>query len=126
MARLQQQYKQEDFYGIGIVHSVKEENIGTLWHSAYILGASFIFTVGNAYKKQGSDVVNAWSKIPLYHYENFTDLKNNIPHDTRIIGVEMDDKSEILDAYKHPQRAIYLLGNEKIGLSRTNSTARLI
>jgi tRNA (guanosine-2'-O-)-methyltransferase len=40
------------YYGIGIENVKTAENVGTLWRSAYILGASFIFTIGKRYKKQ--------------------------------------------------------------------------
>lgn len=43
--------QENGFFGIGILNNVDELNIGTLWRSAYILGASFIFTVDRKYKK---------------------------------------------------------------------------
>ena len=117
MARVKHQYPQEGFYGIGLLNTVNQDNIGTLWRSAYIMGASFIFTIGKAYKRQGSDVNQAWTKIPLYHYDSFADFQNNIPYDTRIIAVEMDDKAIPLKDYPHPMRAVYLLGNEQAGIA---------
>lgn len=118
MARVNDIYEKNNFFGIGALHNNKEINIGTLWRSAYILGASFIFTVDKKYKKQGSDVVNAWSKIPLYHYRSIADLKSNLPYSARLIGVEMINESIPLAQYKHPETAVYLLGNEQIGLSK--------
>jgi hypothetical protein len=32
------------YFGIGIYHGKTEENIGTLWRSAYAYGADFVFT----------------------------------------------------------------------------------
>jgi len=118
MARIQQQYETEGFYGIGVLHVEDEQNIGSLWRSAFILGASFIFTVDRKYKKQASDVTRAWTKIPLYHYDSLEDLKKNLPHSTQLVGVELTDDSEELVDFDHPQRAVYLLGSESIGLSR--------
>lgn len=34
------------YFGIGIFHGKSSENLGTLWRSAAILGADFIFTIG--------------------------------------------------------------------------------
>ncbi len=68
MARIQRDYSNNGFYGIGIMHGKHDHNIGTLWRSAYIMGASFIFTLGRAYKPQTSDVVSTWTRIPLFHY----------------------------------------------------------
>ncbi|HGX92616.1 MAG TPA: TrmH family RNA methyltransferase [Candidatus Tenderia sp.] len=118
MARLQQQYVNPGFYGIGIHNLVHDANIGTLWRSGYILGAAFIFTVGRPYRQQRGDVTHAWSKIPLYHYDDIDDLKKHLPHATRLIGVEMSEKACAIEHYNHPDRAIYLLGNEKSGLPR--------
>ncbi len=117
MARLKQQYNNEGFFGIGILNNVNELNIGTLWRSAFILGASFIFTVDKKYKSQSSDVTKAWTKIPLYHYKSVSDLKTNLPNSTKLIGVEMTDGAIPLEKFDHPARAVYLLGNEQIGLS---------
>ena len=104
------------YAAIGVYRGKTEHNIGTLWRSAYILGAAYIFTVEKRYKKQTSDVLNAWSRIPLFHYVTFEDLLNNIPYNCRLIGVEIDDKATLLSEFEHPQRAIYLLGSEDQGL----------
>ena len=104
------------YAAIGVYRGKTEHNIGTLWRSAYILGAAYIFTVEKRYKKQTSDVLNAWSRIPLFHYYTFEDLLNNIPYNCRLIGVEIDDKATLLSEFEHPQRAIYLLGSEDQGL----------
>lgn len=117
MARLKQTYQHNGFFGIGILNNVDELNIGTLWRSAYIMGASFIFTVDKRYKKQSSDVTNAWQKIPLYHYETMDDLLANLPYDTRLVGVELDNSSKDIVDYQHPHRCVYLLGNEQAGLT---------
>ena len=120
MARLKQEYQSNNFFGIGILNNINELNIGSLWRSAYILGASFIFTVDKKYKQQGSDVTKTWTKIPLYHYQTIQDLKSNLPFSTRLIGVEMVKNSIPLSQYEHPLMAVYLLGNEKCGLSEKN------
>lgn len=104
------------YYAVGIFRGKTHHNLGTLWRTAYILGAQYIFTVENKYKKQSSDVVRAWSRIPLFHYVTFEDLLENIPYDCRLIGVELDDKAEWLHTFEHPKRAIYLLGSEDCGL----------
>ena len=93
-------------------------NIGTLWRSAFIMGASYIFTVEGKYKKQTSDVVRAWSRIPLFNYKSFDDLLKNIPYDCRLIGVEIAEDATDLVEFEHPQRAIYLLGAEDFGLPK--------
>lgn len=54
------------FYGIGIVGSKTPINVGTLWRSAGILGASFIFTAGRRYPQQASDTIKAWRHTPFF------------------------------------------------------------
>ena len=116
MARIKQINQDNGFFGIGILSGLHEPNLGTLWRSAYILGASFIFTVDKKYKSKGADVTSAWTKIPLYHYESYAHLKQNIPYSTKIVGIEMGEQSQDIHRYQHPDRAIYLLGNEQSGL----------
>jgi tRNA G18 (ribose-2'-O)-methylase SpoU len=104
------------YHAIGIFRGKTHHNMGTLWRSAYILGASYIFTVDGKYKKQSSDVLRTWSRIPLFTYKTFEDLLDNIPYDCRLVGVEIDDRAEMLHDFEHPKRAIYLLGAEDTGL----------
>ena len=107
------------YFGIGIENTKTKTNIGTLWRSAYCLGASFIFVIGNRYKKQASDTVKAMKHIPMYHYDTFEQFYNTMPKDCILVGVEMHDSARNLKDYGHPERAIYLLGAEDIGLSKT-------
>jgi tRNA G18 (ribose-2'-O)-methylase SpoU len=106
----------QGYCAIGVFNAKTEHNIGTLWRSAYILGAAYIFTVGKRYKKQTSDVVKTWARIPYFHYDTIEDLLNNIPYDCRLVGVELEDNATFLHEFKHPKRAIYLLGSEDQGL----------
>lgn len=118
MARLKQQYASDGFYGIGILNAADETNIGTLWRSAFIMGASFIFTIEKRYKKQSSDVTRAWSKIPLYHYGSFEEFRDHLPYSTQLIGVELAEEATPLSEFTHPTRAAYLLGCESDGIPR--------
>ncbi|MDB2697550.1 RNA methyltransferase [Crocinitomicaceae bacterium] len=104
------------YYGIGIMQHKRDFNIGTLWRSAYILGASYIFTIGKSYKKQTSDVLKTWSRIPLFHYDTFEEFKKAIPYDCQLIGIELDKRASPLHEFEHPKRAVYLLGAEDNGL----------
>ena len=105
------------FFGIGILNGKTKENIGTLWRSADLLGASFIFTIGRRYKHQASDTLKTSRHIPLYHYETFGEFYKSMPHDCQLVGVELDEKSSYIAEFKHPERCIYLLGAEDNGLT---------
>lgn len=106
----------QGYCAIGVFNAKTEHNIGTLWRSACIMGAAYIFTVGKRYKKQTSDVVKTWARIPYFHYDTMEDLLSNIPYDCRLIGIELTDEAEWLHEFDHPKRAIYLLGSEDQGL----------
>ncbi len=102
------------YFEIGIFHPKTKENIGTLWRSAYQLGAAGIFTIGKRYKKQHSDTLQTIRYIPLRHFLNFEDFLKQRPFGALLIGVEMGGIP--LRQFKHPKQAIYLLGSEDSGL----------
>lgn len=119
------------YFGIGIYNGKNTANIGTLWRSAAILGADFIFTIGHRYQKQCSDTMKAPRHIPLFHYENGEDFFNHVPYDCPVVAVELSDDSIPLDLYCHRERCIYLLGAEDSGipspiLCRCKETVQII
>jgi len=102
------------YFEIGIYHTKTEANVGTLWRSAYQLGASGIFTIGRRYKQQASDTVCSPRHIPLRHYVSFEEFKASRPVGAVLVGVEMGGTP--LEGCTHPAQAIYLLGAEDNGL----------
>lgn len=108
--------KKRGYWGIGVYNIKTETNLGILWRSAYNFGASFIFTIGKRYKKQPSDTTKAYKHIPLYEYPTFEDFYKHIPKHCSLVCVEQTDNAKSLKDFKHPERAIYLLGAEDYGL----------
>lgn len=108
--------KEEQFFGIGVYQPKTNHNIGTLWRSAYILGAKYIFIIDGKYSDQASDTMKAWSKIPFYKYDDFDHFYNSLPHSTQLVGLEISDNSTPIRNFAHPVRASYLLGAENNGL----------
>lgn len=106
------------YFGIGIYNGKNTMNIGTLWRSANILGADFIFTIGRRYQKQCSDTMKTPRHIPLYHYMDGDDFFSHIPYDCPVVAVELADKSIPLERYCHRERCIYLLGAEDSGIPK--------
>lgn len=102
------------YFEIGVYHPKTHFNIGTLWRSAYQLGAAGIFTINHRYKRQASDTYNAAGDIPLRQYANWEEFLIGRPEGAQLIGVEMG--GEPLGAFRHPKRALYLLGAEDHGL----------
>lgn len=107
------------FYGIGIENGKKSANTGTLWRSAYIFNAAFLFTIRRRYQHQASDTVKAWRHVPMYHFEDWDAFLGALPRDCHLIGIEQDEHAQALDGFTHPERAVYVLGAEDSGLSES-------
>lgn len=107
------------FFGIGIFNGKNEKNVGTLWRSAAILGADFIFTIGKRYQRQASDTMKTPRHIPLYTYKDAQDFFDHVPYDCPVVAVELSDDAIMLNKYCHRERCIYLLGAEDCGISKS-------
>ena len=104
------------YFGIGVYHPKTEENVGTLWRSAYLYGAGFIFTIGKRYKKQASDTVKTHRHIPLFNYLTHDEMMQHLPYAAQLVCVELSEIARPLPTFCHPQQAVYLLGAEDHGL----------
>lgn len=103
------------YFEIGIFQGKTAQNIGTLWRSAYQLGAGGVFTIGSRCKLQSSDTCQAWRHIPLRQFQDIETFLDSLPIDCPIVGIEMG--GILLSKFSHPERAIYLLGAEDYGLT---------
>lgn len=110
-------------FAIGVDHPKHEVNIGTLWRSAFCLGASMIFTVGRRYAQQHGDTVKAWRHLPLLHFRTWDEYREHAPFGWTPVGVEIGRDAIDLREYKHPASCVYILGAEDHGL--TNDAAAL-
>lgn len=100
------------YCGIGVYNIKNALNVGTLWRSAYCLGADFIFTVGRRYRLQSSDTYKAYCHIPLFQFPDLGSFHGGIPYDCQLVGVEIEEGAKQLIDFVHPQRCVYLLGPE--------------
>lgn len=105
------------YFGVAVHQPKTEANIGTLWRSATAYGAAFLATVGRRYQRQASDTPNSPVHTPLYHYAALDDLLAHLPWSCPLVGVELTEQAVALTEYRHPMRALYLLGAEDDGLS---------
>lgn len=110
--------KKSGFYGIGCLNMKTNFNYGSLFRTAQIFDADFIFIIGNRFKPQCSDAMKSWKNLPTYHYQNFKDFNDHRPFACRLIGIEMSENSIPIADFEHPRQACYLLGAEDIGLTR--------
>ncbi len=103
------------YFEIGVYYPRSSANIGTLWRSAYQLGAAGIFSIGRPYRRQTSDTADTSWHIPLRHFATFEEFLAARPVGALLVGIEMQGMP--LASFQHPERAIYLLGAEDSGLS---------
>lgn len=104
------------YFGIGICGGKTPANVGTLWRSATIFDAAFIFTIGHRYPHQCTDTIKAPRHVPLWRFDTFDQFHRAMPEDIHLIGVEQDTAAKPLPEFLHPERAVYLLGAEDHGL----------
>lgn len=105
-----------EWFAIGTYNAKFPENTGTLWRTAAAMGAHYIFTIGERYRRQRTDTRKAWQEIPLHQYDDFNQFKNTLPKGCELIGIELNKKSKDLTGFNHPPRAVYLLGAEDYGI----------
>ena len=92
-------------------------NLGNLMRIAHAFGASFFFTIGGRVRLSDaqSDTSDASGHIPLYHFDMPHDLR--LPANCALVGVEITDDAIDLPSFKHPPRAAYVFGAERMSLS---------
>ena len=108
------------YCAIGMFEPKTPDNLGMLFRSAHLMGADFVFTIGNRYRRQDSDTSNTTAHVPYFAFKDMSDFLSHLPRsrDTvQLIGVEVVDNAEPLETFEHPERAIYLLGGEDRTLS---------
>lgn len=110
--------KQRGYFGIGICNGKFEENAGILCRSAQIFCASFIFSIGDRYKKVVTDTSKSFKSVPVYNYRDEKDFLMHTPYDVQLVAVEISDRSVSLSSFSHPERCIYLLGAEDSGIPK--------
>ena len=106
------------YFGVGIVGSKSEVNVGTLWRSASALGAAFVFTAGRRYPRQASDTAETWRHVPYLEFPSAEALFDAMPRGCVPVAVEIDERAVTLPGFRHPERACYILGAEDNGLPR--------
>lgn len=110
--------RDKGFFGIGCINMKNTLNYGTLFRTAQIFDADFIFVIGCRFKQQSSDTMKSWRHMPMFNYKDFEDFNNHRPYDCRLVGVELIKTATPIKDYKHPKQACYLLGAEDNGLTK--------
>ncbi len=110
--------KDKGYFGIGCLNMKTSMNYGTLFRTAQIFGADFIFMIGSRFKPQATDTMKSFRHIPTFVYKDFKDFNDHRPYDCKLIGIELTESATILSEFKHPKQACYLLGAEDNGLTK--------
>ncbi len=106
------------YFAAGVDGIHKPMNLGNLMRIAHAFDASFFFTI-NAQARlsdvQQSDTSHAAGHLPLYQFRNAEDFR--LPLGCRLVGVEITDDAVELPRFRHPLRAAYVFGAERMSLS---------
>lgn len=94
---------------IGLLAPKCDFNVGGVLRAAGCYGASLVIIKGERYRRQATDTMAAYRRIPVVHTE---DLLAVVPFDCVPVAVELLPDSRPLYAYQHPQRAFYIFGPE--------------
>jgi tRNA G18 (ribose-2'-O)-methylase SpoU len=105
------------YFAAGVDGISKPMNLGNLLRIAHAFGASFFFTIDGQVKLADamSDTSRAEGHVPLYQYGTAAELR--LPQGCRMVGVEITDDAVDLPRFKHPLRAAYVFGAERMSLS---------
>jgi len=106
------------YFAVGVDGISKAMNLGNLQRIAHAFGASFFFTINAQVKTkdvQNADTSHAAGHMPVYRYPRAADLR--LPQGCRLVGVEIADDSIELPRFRHPLRAAYVFGAERLSLS---------
>ena len=115
--------KKRGYWGIAFFEPKFEENIGTAIRSAHCFDADFLCLIGKRFSKTPADTMRTDKHIPIYEYKDIKDFLAHIPIGCEIIVVECD--GEDIKDFKHPERAIYLLGGEDRNAPQIPNTKRV-
>jgi tRNA G18 (ribose-2'-O)-methylase SpoU len=105
------------YFAVGVDGISKPMNLGNLMRIANAFGASFFFTINARVKLSDaqSDTSRTEGAIPLYSYAGANDFR--LPNGCRLVGVEITDDAVELPRFRHPTRAAYVFGAERMSLS---------
>ena len=105
------------YFAIGVDGVSKAMNLGNLLRSAHAFGASFFFTINAQVKltDAASDTSAASGHLPVYQFKSVADFR--LPQGCQLVGVEITDDAVELPSFRHPLRAAYVFGSERLSLS---------
>ncbi|HEX4295546.1 MAG TPA: RNA methyltransferase [Rhizomicrobium sp.] len=106
------------YFGVGVDGISKPMNLGNLLRISHAFGASFFFSINAqvSLKDAQSDTSQAQGAVPVYAFRTAADFR--LPVGCRLVGVEITDDAVELPRFRHPARAAYVFGAERMSLSK--------
>ncbi len=105
------------YFGVGVDGVSKPMNLGNLSRIANAFDASFFFSVNAQVKLSDteSDTSRAQKAMPYYQFRDAGEFR--LPTGCKLVGVEITEDAIELPRFRHPQRAAYVFGAERLSLS---------
>lgn len=105
------------YFAVGVDGISKPMNFGNLLRIAHAFDASFFFSINAQVKLADaqSDTSHADGAIPVYAFRSASEFR--LPVGCRLVGVEITDGAVELPRFRHPLRAAYVFGAERLSLS---------
>ena len=105
------------YFGVGVDGISKPMNLGNLSRIANAFDASFFFSVNAQIKMSDaqSDTSRAQQALPYYQFSTIDEFR--LPLGCQLVAVEITEDSVELPRFRHPQRAAYIFGAERLSLS---------
>lgn len=106
------------YFAAGVDGISKPMNLGNLLRIAHAFDASFFFSINAQVKLSDaqSDTSRAQGVLPVYAFRSAAEFR--LPVGCRLVGVEITDDAIELPRFKHPTRAAYVFGSERMSLSK--------
>ena len=105
------------YFGVGVDGISKPMNLGNLMRIANAFGASFFFSIAPqvTLSDAESDTSRTQRALPFYSYPTAAEFR--LPTGCRLVGVQITDDAVELPRFRHPSRAAYVFGAERMSLS---------
>ncbi|HEX4303859.1 MAG TPA: TrmH family RNA methyltransferase [Rhizomicrobium sp.] len=106
------------YFAVGVDGISKPMNLGNLMRIANAFDASFFFNIAPQLRladARNADTSDTQGTLPLYTYNSAEEFR--LPTGCRLVGVEITEDAVELPRFRHPQRAAYVFGAERMSLS---------
>lgn len=103
--------------GIAMLRPDHDENVGSVLRGAGCFDADYVALIESEYGGSPTDVGHG-RHVPRWEFDDLAGFLAARPADTTLVAVHVDESARPLRSYRHPERAVYLLGEEGPGFDR--------